>query len=551
MNKRLDMISGKPIDNLAEAIRRVSILPVDLFGALDGIRSILSDLKQAPPEAILYLTILEEIRKPLQQTVNAISKSRYNDKPLPHTGAAETAFNHVVSSLRLMNQAYSHCKLLLPEDADARYYAQILHRNIYYVIRIVFEHYRARLDLPTGIWKEAHDYYEEAAHHNLADRTIIDALEGGQSISCAASYITLLLVDLANPYANSADDQELIFRLARLGAPLVSIENLDSMLNIPPFILDLGKDLPLHPPIGSEVGQTGRCLDTKSLGTHMEDLHTRLKTKEKSRAVPLGDDLDKVERACLIAALEQLYAPWMQARIPRRFHRHAGQGKINVCSGFEQAHLAISGTPFVQPHMRHYRNRTFSSNMEVMRLFQLDDRQLVDEKIIHKTRSLLMLRPDTWDVVDQSASGFRLSRSIVGASVSHGELLAIQPPGSEHYVLSEVSWLMQDASGLHMGLVVLPGIPKAVAVAAIAAIAADNKKETQQKVHLTQYEQAFLMPSLEHLGTEPSLILSLGLWKQSEGKISLAARNNIMPIMLEKVIRTGMNYVMSSYKVES
>jgi len=544
MDKHLDMISGKPIDHLAEAIRRVSLLPVDLLGALDGIRSMLSDLKQHPPEATLYLTILEEIRKPLRQTIAAIGRSRYHDNPLPHMELEEAAFNQVISSLRLMNQAYGHCKLLLPKDADARYHAQILHRNIYYVSSIIFEHYRARRDLPTGIWKEAHNYYEEAVQYDLASRLVIDAQEGGQSISCAASYIALLLVDLANPYANSVDEQELILRLARLGAPLVSIETLDSMLDIPPFILDLGEDLPLHPPMRSEVEATARCLNTKQLGAHMESLHTRLKAEEKSRAVPLGDDLEKVECSFLITILEQLYAPWMQARIPRRFHRHAGHGKINICNGFEQMHLAVSGAPFVQPQGRYiYNDRMISTAAEIVRLCRLDDRQLVDEHIIEKTRALLMLRPDGWTVVDQSASGFRLSRSIVGQSVSHGELLAVQPPGSEKYILAEVSWLMQDASGLHMGLAVMPGIPGAVAASAATS--------GEENATISQYEQAFLMPGLEHLGTEPSLIISRDLWKKSDGKVLLASGSNTVLVILDKILRMGKNFVMGNYRVES
>jgi len=550
MNQHLDMSSGKPIDNLAEAIRRVSILSGELTGALDGIRSILSDLKQYPPEGLLYLTILEEVRKPLQQRVHTLSKSRYHDTALPQMELEEAAFNQVISSLRLMNQAYCHCKPLLPENADARYHAQILHRNLYYITQIIFEHYRARRDLPAGLWQEAHGYYEEAERHGLATRPVFDALEGGQSISCTASYITLLLVDLANPYGHSMDKQELIARLARLGAPLVSIEALDSMHDIPSFILDLGEDLPLHTPTNSEAWQTTRCLNTQSFRVHMENLHTRLKSPETPQSIPLGDDQDKVDSAFLIETLEYVYAPWTQTRIPRRFRRHVGKGKVEVCNTFEQIHLAVSGTTFVQPQGQYiYNDRMMSDSADVMRFSRLDDRQIVDEKAIPKKRSFYMLRPDDWAIVDQSASGFRLFRPIAGSSIAYGELLAIQPPDSEQYVLSEVSWLMQDAGGLHMGIEVLPGVPKAVAAAAAGSDdpQQNGRRATQDQV--LQYERAFLMPALEPLGIEPSLIVSDKLWKASAGKISLAVDNNIVWVMLEKVLRKGKNFIMATYKV--
>jgi len=550
MNQPLEMSSGKPIDNLAEAIRLVSLLPAAPVGALDGIRNILSDLKQHPPEALLYLTILEEIRKPLRQTVNTLSKSRYQDTALPQMEKEESAFNLVISGLRLMNQAYSHCKLLLPEETDTRYHTQILHRNLYYITQIIFEHYRARRDLPAGLWHEANSYYEEAERLIIVNRPVIDTLEGGQSISCAASYISLLLVDITNPYGHSAKEQELIFRLARLGAQYVSIELLESMHDIPPFILDLGEDLPLHTPVNSEVWQTTRYLNTKPLSTHMEVLHTHLKKTETAHTIPLGDDQDKVERIFLISTLEQLYAPWAQTSIPRRFRRHVGHGKVEVCNTFEQIHLAISGATFAQPQGQYtYNDRTMSDNSDLMRFSRLDDRQVVDGNAIPKKRATFMLRPDGWAIVDLSASGFRLFRSIAGSSISYGELLAVQPQDSEQYVLSEVSWLMQDAGGLHMGVAVLPGIPRTV-----AAAARDKQSHLQGAKHTDrtlQYEQAFLLPALENLGIEASLILSGELWNLSEGKISLAVDNDIFQITLEKILRRGRNFVRTTYKVAS
>ncbi|MDR1848557.1 MAG: hypothetical protein LBQ75_00790 [Zoogloeaceae bacterium] len=547
MNQALDISSGYPISSLAGVIRRIGELPAATDRALDGICGILADLKQYPPEGTLYLDILEEIRKPLYQTINVLGKSRYQDTALPQMEREAAAFNQVISSLRLMNEVYRHCKSLLPEEVDSRYHAQILHRNIYYITQIIFEHFRARLDLPGELWQEAHGYYQEAEQQSLATRPIIDTLGGGQSISCTASYIALLLVDLANPYRHSIEAQELIARLARLGAPYVEIEMLDSMHEIPPFILDLGEDLPLHPPSDNEVLQTVRCLNTRSLVTHMEVLHTRLKDAETPQ-IPLGDDRDKVDRLFLIATLEQIYAPWAQTRIPRRFRRHVGQGRVEVCNSFEQVHLAISGTTFTQPQGQYiYNDRMLSDSADIIRLSRLDDRQIASDKATPKARSHFNLRPDGWAIVDQSASGFRLFRALAGSSIAYGELLAIQPPDSDQYVLAEVSWLMQDASCLHMGIAILPGMPKAVA----AAVANDDKNPRQNANRSLLYEQAFLMPALEPLGIEPSLILSAELWKLSEGKVSLAAENNIVPITLEKVIRKGRDFVRTTYKAAS
>ncbi|MDR0529269.1 MAG: hypothetical protein LBG69_06650 [Zoogloeaceae bacterium] len=556
MEPSFEQLTGRRIERLTDALRLITFLPVDPVGALEGVRRILGNLKTYSPEATLYLSILEELRKPLRETVITLAKKSYRDHPLPQMEQEETAFSQVISALRQMNQAYRHCGQLLSEEENERLHAQVLHRNIYYTSAIVFEYYRARQDLPAGIWREIHGYYELAELRGLADRPIADPLKKGQSISCMANYITLLLVEIANPYSYSADTQELIYRLARLGAPLARIEPLDSMLDIPPFILDLDEDAPLHTPDRGEVSDTARFLNTHALTRQMEETRARLLQSDEE-TIAIGDDQEKVPRAPLLKIIEALRAPWAQTRITRRFHRRAGKGQIAILMDFAPIHLAVSGAPFTPPQGGYiYHDRMISTSEDAVRFGILEDRQLAGSNVQHQRQELQMSRlrahSDKWEMINQSASGFRLSRSLIGARTAYGQLLSLPLPDTDKYVLAKVSWLMQNASGLHMGISLLPGFPEACAVALLRDEEDANNNDGINfglKTDALRYERAFLLPGIPGVNLPSSLVLPHRLGRP-DAPLSLAAGGNVVRVLVKETLFRGYDFVEVTYTAQ-
>lgn len=481
----LGMIARLPMANPAEA--------------LDQIGQMLDSLKAAPPSPEAYLGILEQLRIPLCFVSEELSRT-YHNKALPLGDLEEGRFLHVIDTLRKMGRAYNHCAQGVHADPKdpmyANYLAGILHRSLYYTGAIIQEHFLARQELPRGIWLDLHGYYESAEEWGVATEPVSDPLEGEQHTShCTAIYVTQLLIEISSPYSHTLRDQNLIRRWAYLWSPLVSIKRLDSDLEVPPFVVDLMQDKALHPTSNGMVSDTARRLDTSRLAIQIAQIQAQLKQKILPSQLGLGEETNNHARRLL----EKLAGPWTQAAIPRRFRRYSASGRVKVCISFEFMHLAISGQEFIQPEsLRTYSRKDF----EDMATF----RHMVEsEKTLHIRQSNLDYPVDDWEVINHSANGFRLGRSVAGQKMIHSQILALCPHDGEHFLLGQASWLMQEGSegNLILGVSVLPGMPKAVAV----------KVNDSPRGNAEMFQRAFLLPGMEAIGAPPSLVLPTGIFR--------------------------------------
>jgi hypothetical protein len=182
----------------------------------------LDALLLSPPEPGILLALLEQARAPLCFVEEEMAR-RYHNKALPLAIEEESYFQQVVLAWRKVGKAYALCaRLEEPEAENAQYVslmATILHRCLYYTGMIILEHYRARRDLPPGVWLDLHGYYETAEEWGIAYTPVEDVLENNlQATHCAAAYTTLLLIDIASPYSNSVRNLNLIRRWAGMGA---------------------------------------------------------------------------------------------------------------------------------------------------------------------------------------------------------------------------------------------------------------------------------------------------------------------------------------------
>lgn len=492
----------------------------------------LDALLAAPPDSGILFALLEQARAPICFVEEEMAR-RYHNRPLALSADEEACFGQVVAVWRKMAKAYALCARLEEPDAGNAQYAtlvaSILHRCLYYTGMIILEHYRARRELPAGIWMELHGYYETAEEWGVACVPVEDGLENSlQATHCAAAYSTLLLIDIASPYSNSVRNLDLIRRWAGLWAPLVSLHKLDSDLELPPYIVELMKDAPLHPCANTyDPGPDARRLDTGRLGLQIQHMLSQLRQHVTASQLGLGEETS----SHVIQLLDHLSRPWTQLASPRRFRRFSTNGTARVALGFEAIHFYVTGTAFEQSDAA-----SVYSRGEFDQLFTFRDRANPGQVLSIKPH--ISFPVDEWSVINHSANGFRLTRSSVGQKVAHSQLLAVCPHDGERFQLAQVCWLMQDEDGgLVAGVASLPGMPLGVGIR--PASVNGNGGE--------QFVRAFLLPAVPAIREEASIVLPAGFYQASR-VLEVSSGDETWQLRMKHVVQRGLDFDRISYE---
>jgi hypothetical protein len=261
---------------------------------------------------------------------------------------------------------------------------------------------------------------------------------------------------------------------------------------LPPFIVDLGQDIGLCASGGGQHRENFRFLDPARLMARLKQVRHQLNQGADPEQLGLGCARSASQCQRLLDALAD---PWSLTPSQRAFARHNAVGTARMGFGFPAMHYHISGKEFEQSaNVKAYSRQ----EIEVMLTF----RHRVDPT------SELQIRPelpqfelDEWQVINQSAHGFRLMRTNVGKRLAHSQLLSICPHDGERFLLAKSTWLMQEQTGgLVAGVALLPGIPSAIAARPLA----------QQLGHADPFSRAFLLPAVPSVGSEASLVLPRG-----------------------------------------
>jgi hypothetical protein len=503
-----EIIARIPISNPAVAIQ-------DLDRFLDS-------LFASSPDTQTFFRLLEQMQRPVALVAEELSK-RYVNKPVP-LGDIEDTFFHQVASLWLKTaKAYARCAEKNPPQfsppQDNRF-ATLLHRCIYFTGMTILEHQRARQEVPWGLWLDLHSHYGTAEELHLTTLAVPDVIETRTAGTyCAAAYSAFLLSDMAGCYSLSFRDQMLVRRWAIAWSSLVGLRSVIAGETLPPFVIDLMQDVALCPASESLRTDQIRCLDTSRLSEYIGNLRAKLRQHVPPSELALGEDCTPQQCSRLLGHLAR---HWSQARAARKFRRHAASGTTQVCTGFEEIHYFISGKVFDQP----VKTRIYS-RQEFEYLFAFGESA--------QQKQIQQYKVDTWEVVNQSANGFRLIRSVSGRKMMHGQLLAVCPHDSNRFLLGKVTWLMQERKGgLITGIQVLPGLPQAVSARPIEL----DKSE--------QYERAFLMPALAAADADQSLVLPIG-WFKPDRLVEIYIEDT-QRIQLKNVIDAGPDFQRISFK---
>ncbi|MDR2614685.1 MAG: hypothetical protein LBC91_05115 [Candidatus Accumulibacter sp.] len=511
----------------SELVGRIQLAnPAEAILDLDRI---LDSLLDTPPGAVDFFRLLELLWPPVTFVAEDLAK-RYTNKAVP-LGEAEDGFFRQVAQIWLKTaKAYARCFKEMPKakspQADENF-ATLLYRCIYFTGMSILEYHRARREVPWGLWLDLHSHYGAAEELGLTTLEIPHLFgEDAGSTHCAAAYVSFILCDMAGSYSLSLRNQRLVHRWSAAWSAMVSLHPVAVGETLPVFVIDLMQDAALRP--SSECLRTDqiRRLDTSRLATHIHRLRHDLRQRIPPSEIGLGDDCSRQQCTQLLSHLGR---QWSQARAPRKFRRHATSGAIQVCTGFEEMHYFISGKPFQQPENDRVYSRGDFNSVYSLRFH--------DNPLQATAAPAAPYLLDTWEMVDQSANGFRLIRNVDGRKMAHGQLLALRPNDGGHFILAQVCWLMQENhGGLIVGLRALPGLPQAICARPLAAMGG---------VRGPLYERVFLMPALVTADAERSLVIPAGWFRPAlEVEIFTDAASRVR---LRKVLDSGPDFERASF----
>lgn len=497
--------------------------------------TLIEELTDVPPPRHTWQQILETL---LPRVLAAISEQtrRFAARPLPLSAFDELAFGQVSDLWQALLRSYRSLLRAAVEAGDSRD-ALILpaSRSTTFASELIAACLLARREVSTDLWQWLHVNYAFAEARGIADIPVGNNAGG----SCAAAYVHALLFALARPHSLSQRDALWARTWARRFSHRVRI--ISGQDTITPrearlthaYAVNLGSDAgPFWRPAHDLPGEPGathsplRFLDTQPLAHSLRKRLRLLEAGEDPAALGLGKGCSQPGAGAL---LRQLLRAWCAAPPVPQFPRRGvdvHHAIATVAVGVSAAHRATGGRiPASATRQWSYSRREF----EHLYTFQ------------HATapaqeRAPLVQPPEIerWQVLDQSAFGFRLRTS--GATrIAHRQLLALQAGGSNRFLLAEVRWLTQSAKdGVSLGVQVFPGLPCACTARVSSA---DPTRREDGSV-------AFVLPSAH--GALPSLILPAGAY-QRDKRMELQMDEGVVGVRLAGLLDRGFDFDRVSY----
>jgi hypothetical protein len=513
----LAFIAALPLDDAARAQRMmIEFLAVQLL---------------EPPSPQDCLQILELVRAPLADVQNQLSRL-YASRPLPPSATEDEAFRCAVSAWQAMEKCYAQVARRGGEvPAVQARLALICQRCIQYAGLVLLEHYRARRVVASGLWRELHGYFATAEEWGLAADSVVEPVgDPPRTTTCAATYASFLLADLANPYGRSARELAWILSWVRRFGGKTGLAPSAATAAGRRVGVDLMGDQGLQPIDKLGDSPATRVFDTTPLAAELQRLLEGLKGGDSPLSLGLGDNCPATEAARLLVFL---YRPWCLGAIPRRFERVGTSGELPACFGFAAIHFQISGAEFVQPeHVRVF------SRAEMDTLWTFRD-QLDPDRPLYQRISQLGYQTEPWDIVDASVNGYGLYRLLhdTGSHLEHGQLCAVRRGNGPTFLLGRVSWLMRRSDGsLRAGMHLFGGRPEAVCLRPMGPKVAAHE----------QYTRAFLLPAVAGLREPESVIVPKG-WFCAERSVELFTDRQV-PVRMLELLESGSDFERISYR---
>jgi hypothetical protein len=469
------------------------------------------------------LEINELLREPVASLQQEVAR-RYLDKPVPLTLPEDAMWRSVLALWRAMAVSYQLC--LRASEDRAREAPDLLALTVQRCLRYtglhMLEHYRVYHEAPY-LWQELHQLYAFAEKNNLAERPVQDPLNHQTPTThCSGTYAHALLMHLADPYRLTPRQHELLERWLDRWAARVTVTSIqpDSTLSLIGVDLDSASGpLVVHE---AKPMADPRYLDTERFGATLRKRIKALRKGDNPGRIGLGIDCAQAEAEALLVIL---YRHWCEAVVKKRiFNRRPGVTQAQVTFGVPAIHFYLSGEKaFRQPGEA---DRLSRREMEDLALYGRVS--ALTEKMQAAPQGINL---ETWQILDESALGFRLIRQSGSTRISHNQLLAVRPSDGKQFAVGAVKWLIVTLGGeLHLGVRILPGAPAAVAV----------RPATLMPTAANKFTQAFLLPEMQVLRETATLVLPRGLFQP--GRILEMYTDRSETVRVHTLVEAGADY---------
>lgn len=445
-----------------------------------------------PPET--RLALLDQLQKPIALVQEACAR-RYTTRPLPLSRPEQQALQSVCQLRELMIEGYNLCVEESPPTSELR--ATALQRTLIAQAGLYGDQIRARCQPGSLFWQRLNRHLLLAESEGLATMPVMDPTRfKDKSTTPLAAYSEIALLHLAGPHELTLKHLHWIARWARRWAPKLELAaELDGTFKATPLFLDLASVYP--PGYQPYAGPGRRLLITDSL---RKSIKTRIKQLEAGKTpaeLLLGEDC--AQPACG-QLLQRMYTRWCKGGLTRRLERHITDVPGRAIAGLEGILHHLVGTS-IQAAKGTERPRTLAElrlEREKMATFG----GIPSAELNRDTATTPPPIETDWRVVNESATGLSMTRAAAsnGARLQHGQLLAVEVPGSPAFFLSVVRWMTLTGEGqLRIGVQLMPS--------PVNAMVAHPDDEP------LNYCPAFLLPAAAGREPQPSLITAPGIFR--------------------------------------
>lgn len=450
------------------------------------------------------LAILEILRKRLMQAQEEGAK-RFIGKPLPLVPPEQAAFDSAQAVWQALLKGYGRCieAEMAHTVGGSPQLALLFQRAFATLAAAQIDIYRAGFEPSPEHWHALHKLYASAENAGITDTEVEDALRQGKTPSTPrAVYAEVLLLHATSPHELSSRHLAWVARWSRRWSRkariLATAPALDS--ETVPLHIDLagGRPAGYHPMEGPHA----RWLDT---GEVRRSLKKRIGLLEKGTPpaeLQLGEDC--TQPACG-QVLKHVYQRWCRGGVSRKHERTAADGKCAVVAGVEAIYFHLAGQqPFRQPGYTD--DETLRRERDEMATFgRVAPRSLGTLAQHQGYRAEEWSVVEEWQMLDESATGVHASRALNDSleRVSQRQLVAVRPPSANAFLVGCLRWTMVTGdSRLHVGIMILPGRPDAVA---LRPLELSGVREP--------YRPGFVLPAVSAVGSSASIITPPGTFR--------------------------------------
>lgn len=483
--------------------------------------SLLETLQDKPPADGDYLEILERLREPVVVALAERSK-KFSARPLPLSEAEREAFDQVLDLWRSLGAAYRHLLANVVKNAPAHpdlrgKEALLAQRGLDCIVDLMLSHYRCRHELDPELWQDLHRLYGVIATSSQARDTVPVGRKSKSVSSPAEVYARALLLALANPYTLSVRELTWARRWSAKWAYKVKFSEGGTDC----FAVDTGAGAP--PAWHAQASRKLLALETTDIRRSIRSRLKKIEAGEDPESLGLGNDCVLPDCARL---LQTLAKAWTEQPTARQFSRRPTPGVADLSTGFEAIHVAITRRVFKeQPQQWSY-----------TRKHQTEELYTYHGAAREQTAANAAVVSEQWEILDESAIGFRLRRKSAGERLSQHQLIALRPEDGRSFILCDVRWLMTGVDqSLIIGLSVLPGVAEGVAVRPLAA-----PNEASQA-----YTQAFILPQVGD--SAPSLLTPIGYF-QAGRIVEMRVEDQMKRARLLEQVQRGYDFERSRFE---